>query len=229
MKVLRKIVYWFFICCVPVLIIASNIRWGVNEIKLYEHGIDKYQISRVSGIDKSDLIKVHQHLIEYYNSKVDSAQVTVIKRGEKFNVFSEKELVHFEDVRGLIQLDYMVQLAALVIMFVCGLTFLLWLKEKWHTLVKGVLLGSVVTTVLMIFLALWAVLGFEELFILFHRLSFANEFWVIDPSEGSFSMLFPGGFFYDIALFGFEALIVESLVLGSIAFAILKFRGWGSG
>jgi integral membrane protein (TIGR01906 family) len=210
---------------VPVLIIASNIRLGINEIKLYEYGIDKYQINRVTNIDKPELIKVHRHLIGYYNSKVDSAQVTVTKSGWGFNIFSEKELVHLKDVKGLVQLDYIVQIATLVLIFVCGLVLLLWLKEGWYTLVKGFLWGGVTTIGLMIFLAIWAVLGFEQLFILFHRLSFTNEFWILDPSKDYLLMLFPEGFFYDTAMFGFVAVIIEALVIGSVAYTVLRLKG----
>ena len=85
--------------------------------------------------------------------------------------------------------------------------------------------GSVATMILMFFLALWAVSGFEQLFLLFHEVSFANQFWILDPSKDYLIMLFPGGFFYDVALFSFGAVIIESLVLGGIAFAVLKLKG----
>lgn len=227
MKIVRAIVYWLLVCCVPLFIITSTIRWGVNEIRVYEYGVDTYQISRVSGIAKPELIKVYQHLIDYYNSKVDTAQVMVMKGGERFTVFSEEEVIHLGDVKALMQLDYTVQIVTLILIVFCVLVLLLWLRDSWRTVVKGLWWGSVVMFGLMIFLALWAVFGFEQLFLLFHLLSFSNEFWIIDPSRGSFIVLFPGGFFYDVALFGFGAVIVESLVLGGIAFGALKLKGQG--
>ncbi len=224
MKIVRAVARWLLVCCVPLLIIASNIRWGVNEIRVYEYAVDTYQISRVSGIAKPELMKIYQHLIDYYNSRVDSPQVTVLRSGEKFDVFSEKEVVHLQDVKGLMQLDYAVQIAAFIIMVICILVLLLWLRAGWRTVITGLWWGSVTTFGLMIFLALWAVFGFEQLFLLFHLVSFSNEFWIIDPSQGSFSKLFPGGFFYDVALFGFGAVIVESLILGGITFGTLKLK-----
>ena len=225
MKILKTIVYWLFVCCVPLLVITSNLRWGINEIRVYEYGVDKYERSHVTGIDKPELMNVYQHLIDYYNSEVDSAQVTVVKEGRKFAIFNEKELIHLSDVKNLIQLDYVIQITALLILLVCCLVLLISLKASWHMLANGFLWGSVVTLGLMIFLAFWAVFGFEQLFILFHRVSFTNEFWILDPGTDYLIMLFPGGFFYDIALFGFAAVIIESLVLGAIAFIILKLRG----
>lgn len=226
MKVIRNSIYWIFLCCIPLLIITSNIRWGVNEIRLYEYGVDKYEISRVTGISKQDLMKVHQHLIDYYNLEVDMAQVEVALADKKINIFNEKELVHLGDVKNLIQLDYLVQIAVLIIVCVCCLVLLLCLKEQVHILIKGLMWGSIVTMVLMIFLALWSVSGFEQLFVLFHEISFTNQLWILDPSKDYLIMLFPGGFFYDVALFGFGAIIIESLVIGGTAFAVLKLRGW---
>ena len=224
MTIVRDVFRWLLVCCVPLLLIASNIRWGVNEIRVYEYAIDTYQISRVSGIAKPELIKVYQHLIDYYNSRVDSPQVTVLRSVEKFDVFSEKEVLHLQDVKGLMQLDYAIQMAAFIIMVICILALLLWLRAGWQIVVKGLWWGSVATFGLMTFLALWSFFGFEQLFLFFHLVSFSNEFWIIDPAQGSFIKLFPGGFFYDVAMFGFGALIVESLILGSITFGLLKLK-----
>ena len=222
MKVLRSILWWIFIWCIPLFLIASTILWEVKSIRLYEYGVDTYQISDASGIAKPELMKLYQHLIDYYNSKVDTAQVTVIKSGEKLNVFSEKELIHLKDVKGLIQLDHTVQIATFGVMLICVMGLLLWIRNSWRVAVKGLFWGSVITFSVVIFLSLWSMFGFEQLFVLFHLVSFTNEFWIIDPNEGSFLVLFPGSFFYDAALFGFGAVFIESIVLGGIAFGITK-------
>jgi len=224
MKILKFIVFWLLICCIPLLIITSNLRWGINEIKVYEYSVDKYEISYVTGIEKPELMNVYHHLIDFYNSEMGSAQALVEKEGEIIPIFNEKELIHLADVKKLIQLDYCIQITALVVLFVCCLVLYIGLKRNWHILAKGFLWGSVFTLGVMIFLALWALFGFEQLFILFHRASFTNEFWILDPTKDYLLMLFPGGFFYDIALFGFVAIIIESILLGSLTFVILKLK-----
>ncbi len=225
MKTIRSVAFWLIVCCLPLLIMTANIRWGVSEIGLYEYGFDKYRISQATGIDEIELRRIAQHLIDYFNLEVDSAQVTVVKGGEEFDVFNERELVHLQDVRALIQLDYWLQGGALSVVVLCALVLLLWLKGKWRILVKGVLWGSLATLGLVVVLAFWAVFGFDQLFLLFHLVSFSNEFWILDPAKDYLIMLFPGGFFYDAALFGFGAVILEALLVGGIAFGIL--RSWG--
>ena len=226
MRVTRTVAYWLFLCCLPVLIVTSNIRWGVTEARLYEYGFNKYQISQVTGIAESELDTVAQHLIDYFDSKVDSAQVMVSKAEEEFSLFNKRELVHLQDVKHLIQFDYMVQRIALILMVVCGFVLLLGRKDKWRILCKGVFWGSLATLVLVVILILWAIFGFEQLFLLFHQLSFSNEFWILNPTSDYLIMLFPEPFFFDVALFGLGAVILESLLLGGITFSVLKSRGW---
>lgn len=225
MKIARTVAYWLFVCCLPLLIITTNIRWGVSEIRLYEYGFDKHQISQATGIDELELKRIAQHLIDYFNLKADSVQVMIVKEGEEFNLFNERELVHLQDVRSLIQLDYWVQGGALTFMVICVLVLLLWFRNGWRVLVKGLFWGSLATLGLVVVLALWAIFGFEQLFILFHLVSFPNEYWMLDPAKDYLIMLFPGGFFYDAALFGFGVVILEALLVGGIAFGILKSLG----
>lgn len=225
MKVARSIVFWLFVFCLPVLIVTSIIRWEVSEIRLYEYGFEKYRIDEVTGIDVLQLRGVAQHLIDYFNLKVDSVQVTVTRQGQQFALFNEREVVHLEDVRNLVQLDYRVQLAGLMLMVACILVFWLGFKEWWRMPVRGLLWGSVVTLGLMLFLALWAIIGFERLFILFHLVSFSNEYWILDPARDYLIMLFPGGFFYDAALLIFGAVMLKALVIGGASFAVLKLVG----
>jgi len=225
MKVVRSMVFWLFVFCLPVLIVTSIIRWAVSEIRLYEYGFEKYRIDEVTGIDVLQLREVAQRLIDYFNLKVGSVQILVTRQGQQFDLFNEREVVHLEDVRNLVQLDYHVQLIALVLMAVCILVFWLWFTEGWRVPVRGLFWGSVVTLGLMLFLALWAIIGFERLFILFHLVSFSNEYWILDPMRDYLIMLFPEGFFYDAALLIFGVVMLKALFIGGTSFAVLKFVG----
>lgn len=224
MRAVRSVVYWLFVCCLPVLLLTSAICWEVNELRLYEYGFGKYEISQATGIDKLELKRVARHLVDYFNLKVNTAQIVVGKRGEEFNLFNERELVHLQDVRSLIQLDYLVQRGALLLLITCALVLLFGFRVGWRMLVKGLSWGSLITVGLMVVLALWAFFGFEKLFILFHLVSFPNEYWMLDPAKDYLIKLFPEGFFYDAALLGFGAVILEALLLGGIALGILKLK-----
>ena len=211
------------------LLITSTIYSEVNELRLYEYGFDKYEISQETGMDEIQLRAVAQHLIDYFNLREGTAQITVIRGDEEFDLFNEREVIHLEDVRGLIQLDYWVQRGAFLLMVICALALFFGLRVGWRMLVRGLFWGRFITVGLMGALALWALFGFERLFTLFHLVSFTNEYWILDPARDYLIRLFPGGFFYDAALFGFGAIILEALLIGGIAFGILRLRGWERG
>ncbi len=227
MKIARNITFWLGVCCVPVLLFTGTICWEVNCLTLYKYGFDKNEISQATGIDKLQLTNVAQHLIDYFNLKVNTAQIVVSNQGGEFNLFNERELVHLEDVRNLIQLDYWVQRGALVLLIICFLALFFGFNVGWQMIVKGLFWGSLVTIGLMTIIALWALFGFERFFLLFHLVSFSNEYWILDPAKDYLIRLFPEGFFYDAAMFGFGAIILEALLIGVIAFVVLRVIGRG--
>lgn len=223
MKVIQKIIYWLFACCLPVLLITSTVGWEVNRLRLYEYGFNKYEISEATGLDDQQLRTVAQRLIDYFDLRTDTPQVEVNKNGLAFDIFNERELIHLGDVRSLIQRDYWVQRGALLLMVICALALFFGLKNGWRMLVRGLFWGSTITLGLMILLAVWAFFGFEQFFIMFHLVSFSNQYWMLDPATDYLIRLFPEGFFYDAALLGYAVVILEALLIGGISWGVSRF------
>ena len=224
-KIAEKVTYWLFACCLPVLLITSTIRWEINERRLYDYGFNKYQISQVTGINKSELGRVARHLINYFNSKIDTAQITVTKDDGEFSLFNERELIHLRDVRSLIQMDYRVQAIAFSVMVICVFVLIFGFRVGWLIFVRGLFWGGILTVGLVVVLALWALFGFEQLFIFFHLVSFPNEYWMLDSARDYLIRLFPEGFFYDAALRGFAAILLKSVFISGVTFGILRLVG----
>ncbi len=75
----------------------------------------------------------------------------------------------------------------------------------------------------MLALGLGTLLGFDQLFLQFHLLSFANDFWQLDPTRDYLIMLFPQGFWYDATLFCALGTAAGAVVLGGVAGGYLLF------
>jgi len=221
LKIIKVIAYWLFIICFPLLLLTSTVRLGVSSTRIYEYGFDKYDISEVTKIDEPQLSGVATRLIDYFNSKAETPQLTVInKYGEEFELFHDYELIHLEDVKGLFQLDYRVQIVSLAYIIIYVLLFLLWRKDRWQDLAKGVRRGCALTLVLIAMLGIASIFNFERLFIQFHLISFSNPYWMLDPSKDYLIMLFPEGFWKDAAFLGAGFIAAEALLLGGIAWAV---------
>jgi integral membrane protein (TIGR01906 family) len=220
LKIRGIVAKWVFMLCLPVLLVTASIGWGVNSLWLYEYGFNKYNVSQTTGLAEVELEKVATGLISYFNSDEENISLTVIKDGEPFELFSEEEVIHFRNVKGLVWLDYRVLLGTLIYTLGYAGVSLLWHKGKyWRQLAWGVAGGGGITLALMLALGLGTVFGFDQLFYRFHLLFFSSEFW---PAPGYMLMLFPQGFWYDATLF--FALITSGLaiILGGLGGIYLR-------
>jgi integral membrane protein (TIGR01906 family) len=198
----------------------------VNEIRLYEYNINKYDISEITGLDKEQLKNVFQHLIEFYNYRIDTAQIEVSLGEDTFTIFKEKELLHLEDIKDLLQMGYRIQLITLVLLVIGGALLVIFSKERWKLLLRALFWGSITTLLLILILVIWTVIDFNGLFWLFHEISFANEFWLLNPNADYLKMIFPDAFFFDAVVFILGAIILESVLIAGISFGInrVKYR-----
>ena len=215
MRIFSITAKWLFILCLPVLLLTASIAWAVNSLWLYNYGFDRYAISQTTGLAQPELEKAATGLIGYFNSDEETISLTVVKESESFELFNEREVVHLRDVKGLIWLDYRVLLATLI--YVAGYAGVrLWWRKDRRQLAWNMVIGSGLTLTLILVLGLGALLNFEQLFLQFHLISFANEFWILDPTRDYLIMLFPGGFWYDATLFCALATAVGAIVLGGV-------------
>ena len=223
MRILGIAAKWLFILCLPVLLLTASLGGAVNSLWLYKYGFSKYNVSQTTGLAEAELEKAGKGLISYFNSDEEYINLTVVKEDQPFGLFNQREIIHLKDVKGLIWLDYWVLLGTLVYTLGYAGVSLFWRRRRyWQRLAWGVVGGSGVTLVLMLALGLGTLLGFEQLFLQFHLISFTNPFWQLDPGKDYLIMLFPGGFWYDATLLCALTTVAGALILSGVAGAYLK-------
>jgi len=212
-----------FVVCLALLLITSNLRGLVNELRLYEWGFEKYRISQNTGVPEEDLARTAKGLIDYFNLRKDSPQIQVLRQGQEIQLFNQRELAHLEDVRNLIQRCYQVQWASLAYFLGYLLLGFIWLRKAFfRPLARGLFFGGLLTLSLFVFIGAWALIDFESFFLVFHLTSFRNELWMLDPSKDYLIAMFPEGFFFHAALFFAGAVMAEAAILASISWAYLR-------
>ena len=134
MKALATINAILFIICIPLLLITTDVRFAVNDIRLYEYGFNKYHVSEETGLDKGNLTEVAHKLITYFNSDEEFVDI---------NIFNQRDIAHLKDVKGLIQLVYRLQFISLAYIAVYILfNFLLLGGAFWRQLARRLIWGS---------------------------------------------------------------------------------------
>jgi len=221
--VMRTAAKWLFIICLPVLLLTASVSGAVNSLWLYKYGFDEYGVSQTTGLAQSELDRAAAGLINYFNSGDETISLTVVKDGESFTLFNEREVAHLRDVKGLFRLVYWFLLGTLIYALVyVGLSIFWWQDRR--RLSWGLAGGSCLTLALMLILGLGALLNFEWLFWQFHIISFANDLWLLDPATDYLIMLFPRGFWYDASLFCALATAVGAVILGGVGGWYLIYR-----
>ncbi len=224
MKGLTIVAKWLFVLCLPILLLTASIGWAINSHWLYEYGFEEYNVSQTTGLAEVELEKAATGLISYFNSGEQYISLSVIKNGETFELFNQGEVIHLMDVKGLIWLNYWVLAETLIYVLIYAGFSLFWQRGKyWRQLARRIVSGSGITLALMLAIGSGILLNFDQLFYQFHLLSFSNELWQLDPSKDYLIMLFPGGFWYDAAIFCALAPVGLAVILGGVAGGYLWF------
>ncbi len=228
MKKLATAAKLLFILCLPALLITAAIRIEFGSLRLYTKSFEKYNVSQTTNLSEPELEKAARGIINYYfNSDEEYIHLTVLKNGQSFELFSQREVAHLKDVKALIQLNSRLLLGtAIYIGIYCGMCLLWQRKRHWRTLAWRTVIGSSITLGMIVALAVGStVTSFDQLFLQLHFLAFTNELWILDPTKDYLIMLFPEGFWLDAAvLFGQITIGVAGTLLATALIYIRRTR-----
>ena len=224
-------VLWaLFIVAVPLFLITGSVSWAFNSPGLYNDGFEKYSISRISGITDGDLRQVGAELRSYFNSGDEPLHVRTRIFGKEQDLFNDREVAHMKDVKQLVRGVYILALASavyLAAMVVAG--FAMQRGRFAAPLAKRALWGGGLTLGLLVLFGIVALVGFDSVFLKFHQLSFANDFWQLDPRTDYLVRIFPQDFWFDATVWVAVRAIAGAVVLtvaGSSYLVYRRYSGW---
>jgi integral membrane protein (TIGR01906 family) len=220
MKYVFIAAFLLWIVTIPFLIISTTTNMYTGCERLYEYGFDKYQISQVTGINKTQLDDVARQMADYLNGKSRTLQLTVDSKDGTRQLYNEKELTHMEDVLKIVSLFHVIQIVSLILFLLLGT--IIYFRMGINRILRGLEIGSIITAAFTMILIAWAFIDFDGLFLLFHYVSFSNNLWILDPSKDYLIMMFPEGFFNDVALFMVATIMGLCVVIWAAAFLVRR-------
>jgi integral membrane protein (TIGR01906 family) len=131
-------------------------------------------------------------------------------------VYSSREVSHMADVQAVFQSVVRAWQAALILLMLLGLV--LWRNGGKAALVSAIQLGGLLTSALLLSIALLALFAWQFWFNTFHLLFFETGSWLFNYSD-TLIRLFPVEFWFDATL----AISVLSLV-GGLLLALVSWR-----
>jgi integral membrane protein (TIGR01906 family) len=212
-----------FIVAVPVALITTNIRFAVNQPRVYRYAIDDFGGVRATGIDRDQLLRGSGELRDYFNSSDAPLSIQVEVNGREQSLFNARETTHLADVKDRFQLVNRAQELSFVYIVVFLAAAVVWSRSvSPGSLALYVSAGCSICLALMAAAGILGLAGFDSAWEDFHRLIFTNDFWQLNPATDHLIQMFPPAFWENIVfilgiLIAAEAallLLASSLYLG---------------
>lgn len=123
--------------------------------------------------------------------------------------YSPLELAHMGDVQAIFQAVYLTAAVSCLLTVVCVASLRRKGLDLRHVAQAA---GMAVLAIVVTLGAVSAAVGFDALFIRFHQLAFANDFWLL-PEDSGLIRLFPEHYFMSYFFIALGASVIAALFL----------------
>ena len=223
MAFVRRFSALLFIIAIPVALLTTTIRVAVNEPRLYEYAADHYDTAATTGIARSELLRASGELRDYFNNDAETIFIRVQKDGAPISLFNERETLHMEDVKVLLQTSFRVQEAAVLFALAYIVAVFIWAGERsMRTLARQIVLSGLISGTIIVALGVAVTIGFHRVSDQFHVIAFNNDFWQLNPNRDRLIQMFPEAFWEDITVWIGLATLAEVGMLAGVAALYLR-------
>ena len=230
---LRTAHRWATVLCAPallLLLVAGSVAWAVNDAGLYRNGFARYNAAQRSGIADADLERIGAELRAYFNGGAEPLAVRAPVYGLEREIFNAREVAHMYDVKRLVRGVYGVASGAAVwVAATLALGFVMRRSAYAATTARLAVWSGALTLAGVLGVGMASVISFDALFLLFHRLSFANDLWMLNPRTDYLLILFPGGFWFDATLRVALTAALGAALLLCVGIGALLYLRWRRG
>lgn len=186
--------------CLMFILLVTSVEAVVYWTPGYfEKEYTKYNVAAAVDMEMDDLLDVTDEMMAYLKGDREDLHVPTIVGGEEREFFNEREIAHMEDVQGLF-------LGAIFLRRLCvgiiAASIILLILAKFdikHLLPKMICIGTGLFFFLIAALSLIISTDFTKYFIIFHKIFFDNDLWILDPSTDLLINIVPEPFFMDTA------------------------------
>lgn len=204
----------------PAVLIVNGLRVVARDwVVEFEYGRsgfpeDRYGLTRT---ERTELALVGLAAISPGTRGVDLLREAKLPDGE--SAFTDREVAHMADVRGVYLAARRAQLILLAALIIAAVVTLRG-RHRW--VVPAGLLGGGLTTVAIAVLAVpILLLGFDSFFTRFHELFFAADSWRFSTSD-TLIRLYPERFWVDISQLVAGLTLVQAVLLVPLSWLALR-------
>ena len=221
MHAVRSFATALFIALLPVFLLLSNVRIAATEPRVYGYSFSQYDVPAVTGLARSQLDGAARDIVRYFRDDRALLTTRVEVNGEEQPLFTPREALHMRDVKGLFRYVFLLQEIAFVYIAAYVAAVFLWSRERsLGRLASYLVIAGVLTAGTLAVAAAASFVGFDALFTRFHMISFANDFWQLDPTRDRLIQMFPRDFWFTVTLGVGVATVVQGLTLVLLGYGL---------
>ncbi len=200
----------------PLLLFFGTLLGVSLAESTYLRCFHEYGAAARTGLSAAELGEVARQFVAHFRHGVP-LDLQVQTATGRVPMLDERETVHLWDVHYLLQFGVRAWAAAVSVLLLA----VFWGARLWPSFRRGLggalLAGASLTLALLALVAVVSLVAFDQLFILFHEISFRNDFWLLDPTRHYLINLFDQQFFMDTTLLAALMTAAEALLLASVA------------
>ncbi|GHU50434.1 hypothetical protein AGMMS49975_01460 [Clostridia bacterium] len=181
---------------VVIMILAAAVFTPAFDRNFYFKEYEKNGTYAQVGVSEADMERVTDVLIGYMRNE-GTLEVSVPVNGVVRPFFSEREILHMDDVRNLMNNGLL--LRNICIIYLMAMLVYMFPKKFTLCLPKIFVYNNFAAIAFVLVMGLMA-LNFEGAFTAFHKIFFNNDLWILDPNVDLLINIVPFQFFTDMAL-----------------------------
>jgi len=197
MTSIKRVISISSVIFVPIFLLSATLTWAINDPLLYDRGFEKFHVAERNGITEPDLRIIAKEIRTYFNSSDEPLEIHTHIKGNEIILFNSKEIAHMFDVKRLI---WGVYASLLLSTLSLAAAFTIGLRQGrvfGVSLWKWLFAGSTLTVAMIASIGLLCLTAFDAIFLIFHRISFTNDLWRLNPSTDYLIKLFPRDFWFE--------------------------------
>ena len=193
---ITRILKTLTILLIPILLVLGSARVLATDVYLaFEYGKTSFPPDSYGFTSQQRFIlaSTNIHYVRAHLPNDELSRQTL----NGVSVYNEREVTHMADVKAVFQGILRVWQVAFILLLLLG--FIFWQNGKRLAFASAVQTGGLLTSGIILSIALLAVLAWQTWFDLFHRFFFVPGSWLFSYSD-ALIRLFPVKFWFDATL-----------------------------
>lgn len=208
----------FAIVCFIFGLLVTMFNLAVFNERFFETQYKTLNTAESMNMSDEDLMLATHTLLDYLQNKRDDISVEVVVEGKNVPMFNQKEIDHMVDVKDLFTGLNSLQMAAYVIFII--LIVALTITNRMSSLTNSIYRALGVYLFVIGGIALYAFIDFSGFWVIFHKVLFSNDLWLLNPNTDRMINMFPEVFFNRLVI----RVMIHFVIVFVAMYIIAKIR-----